>query len=265
MKWFKHFSGAHSDDKIVSIRGEFGIWGVGAYWTLLERVAEQMKDEDSPPTAHLIVSELCSFLGCKRNKLVSFLDHSQNIRGMNRELNGNVLIITIPKMRELADNYTKQAKRLRRHYVETSKQEVEVEVEVDKKKKEKTAPPTWQEVQELWNKKKYPIQEAEKFFAYYSSNGWKVGKNPMKNWRAAAGGWVMRSADFSRGKNATAREIIKMEAKRRPCEWGCGAMLTDQQIAVHPSVCPKFKQASPETIAEVRAGIDSLSKKMKIN
>jgi uncharacterized protein YdaU (DUF1376 family) len=27
--------------------------------------------------------------------------------------------------------------------------------------------------------------DAVKFHAYYTSNGWKVGKNPMKNWKAA--------------------------------------------------------------------------------
>ena len=28
--------------------------------------------------------------------------------------------------------------------------------------------------------------EAEKFFNYYESNGWRVGKNPMKNWKTSA-------------------------------------------------------------------------------
>jgi hypothetical protein len=32
-------------------------------------------------------------------------------------------------------------------------------------------------------------EEAEKFFDYYTSNGWKVGKNPMKDWRATARNW----------------------------------------------------------------------------
>ncbi len=32
-------------------------------------------------------------------------------------------------------------------------------------------------------------QFAEKFHSFYESNGWKVGKNPMKNWKAAIGTW----------------------------------------------------------------------------
>ena len=31
--------------------------------------------------------------------------------------------------------------------------------------------------------------DAERFFDYYESNGWKVGKNAMKDWRAAVRNW----------------------------------------------------------------------------
>jgi hypothetical protein len=32
----------------------------------------------------------------------------------------------------------------------------------------------------------------EQFFDYFQSNGWKVGKNPMKDWKAALRNWVRR-------------------------------------------------------------------------
>ncbi len=32
----------------------------------------------------------------------------------------------------------------------------------------------------------------EAFIAFYESNGWKVGKNPMKDWRAAVRTWEQR-------------------------------------------------------------------------
>jgi hypothetical protein len=37
-----------------------------------------------------------------------------------------------------------------------------------------------------------PEATAVKFHAYYTSNGWKVGKNPMKNWKAAFVSWTTR-------------------------------------------------------------------------
>ncbi len=36
-------------------------------------------------------------------------------------------------------------------------------------------------------------REAERFFYYYESQGWKVGKNQMKNWKMAASGWISRN------------------------------------------------------------------------
>lgn len=33
---------------------------------------------------------------------------------------------------------------------------------------------------------------SKKFFCHYESNGWKVGKNSMKSWKAAADQWRAR-------------------------------------------------------------------------
>jgi len=34
--------------------------------------------------------------------------------------------------------------------------------------------------------------EAEKMFNYYESNGWQVGRNKMKDWKAAARNWISK-------------------------------------------------------------------------
>ena len=49
--------------------------------------------------------------------------------------------------------------------------------------------PKLEEVRSLFQEKGCPA-EAEKFFDYYEANGWRVGKNPMKNWRAAVANWL---------------------------------------------------------------------------
>lgn len=49
--------------------------------------------------------------------------------------------------------------------------------------------PALEEIKLLFSKSGMPMPEAEKFFNYYESNGWRVGKNPMKNWRGAAANW----------------------------------------------------------------------------
>lgn len=43
--------------------------------------------------------------------------------------------------------------------------------------------------------------QAKLFINHYESNGWKVGKNSMKNWPAAAAGWKERMKNYTNGSN----------------------------------------------------------------
>lgn len=49
--------------------------------------------------------------------------------------------------------------------------------------------PTEEEIKLHFSKAGLPMIEAEKFFNHYESNGWLVGRNPMKSWTAAATNW----------------------------------------------------------------------------
>ena len=40
--------------------------------------------------------------------------------------------------------------------------------------------------------------QSERFYNYYESNGWKVGKNKMVNWKSSASGWLSRNNDFKK-------------------------------------------------------------------
>lgn len=50
------------------------------------------------------------------------------------------------------------------------------------------SPPTPEEVREYCAEKGYTL-DAERFVDYYISNGWMVGKNRMKDWKAAVRTW----------------------------------------------------------------------------
>ena len=45
---------------------------------------------------------------------------------------------------------------------------------------------------------------SEKWFDYYESNGWLVGKNKMKNWRAAVRTWKNNNLS----NNVTTPQVI---------------------------------------------------------
>ena len=48
--------------------------------------------------------------------------------------------------------------------------------------------PTLEEVKAYCKERNNGV-DAERWFNYYSANGWKVGKNPMKDWKAAVRTW----------------------------------------------------------------------------
>lgn len=71
-----------------------------------------------------------------------------------------------------------------------------------KKERVKFLPPEISDIKNLFLEKNSTEAEAERFFAYYQSNGWKVGKNPMKDWEAAARGWISRQDQYTQNKPA---------------------------------------------------------------
>jgi hypothetical protein len=55
--------------------------------------------------------------------------------------------------------------------------------------------PDQEQVKLLAAKMGLPSTEADKFWAYYESNGWRVGRNKMVDWHKALSGWKMRYED----------------------------------------------------------------------
>lgn len=84
--------------------------------------------------------------------------------------------------------------------------------------------PTLDEVIEYLVLEKNESQnEAEKFFDYYQANGWRVGKNPMKDWKAAARNWLKNKSNYNKqtlktnenGKQLSKQELEQQEFNRR--------------------------------------------------
>lgn len=58
----------------------------------------------------------------------------------------------------------------------------------EKHSKKKFFPPSVDDVRSYCDERGNSVNP-ESFVAYYSSNGWKVGRNPMKDWKAAVRTW----------------------------------------------------------------------------
>ena len=68
------------------------------------------------------------------------------------------------------------------------------------KPRKKFVKPSLQEVSEYCTERKNTVSP-EKFLNYYEANGWRVGRNPMKDWRAAVRNWEQN--EKAGGKNAS--------------------------------------------------------------
>lgn len=104
---------------------------------------------------------------------------------------------------EEIENNSKQIKQKKQlsgiDLIETKKQEAKAETKEETKelkkdnltviqKKQNFQKPTFEEVQAYCQERKNNVDVA-RWFDYYTANGWKVGKNAMKDWRAAVRTW----------------------------------------------------------------------------
>lgn len=69
--------------------------------------------------------------------------------------------------------------------------------------------PQLEEVKAYCDERKNGI-DADKFFNHYESIGWKVGKNPMKDWKAAIRTWE-RNTDNTQPQRPSKKRLATME------------------------------------------------------
>ena len=84
--------------------------------------------------------------------------------------------------------------------IDTQPKEKQIDIEEAIKAK-KFVKPTIEEILTYCRERKNFIN-AERFFDFYQSKGWKVGNQPMKDWRAAVRTWE-RSENSRSGSNTT--------------------------------------------------------------
>ena len=88
--------------------------------------------------------------------------------------------------------------------IDTDKEVInkEIEAENTKRPRRKFIKPTAEEIEAFAKDQDLRNLDAQYFYNYYESNGWMVGKNHMKDWKATAKNWNRREL-----KNKT---VIKM-------------------------------------------------------
>lgn len=68
----------------------------------------------------------------------------------------------------------------------------------ERKPQKRFTPPTLEEVKAYCQERKNNV-DAERWFDYYSANGWKVGRNGMKDWKATVRYWERKDKENGAG------------------------------------------------------------------
>lgn len=88
--------------------------------------------------------------------------------------------------------------------------------ETAKKSIKRFKKPNWEEVSEYCNERMNNV-DAKTFVDFYESKGWKIGKNPMKDWKAAVRTWEKKD-NKSNSKSKVQGQIQEWQKARQIIE-----------------------------------------------
>ena len=104
--------------------------------------------------------------------------------------------------------------------IESEKESVEQTVPAElpaappAKKQSRFIPPAIEEIKAYCREMNYVI-DAERFIDYYKSNGWKVGKNKMEDWKATVRNWARQEKQDVSGNASFDISELEAEANKK--------------------------------------------------
>ena len=224
--FFPHDFGARNDPKLLSLMESHGVGGIGVFWCIIEQIYEQggtlpLSSCKSVAFAlHVdckIIEDVVLNHGLFQNDGKMFWSESVNNRLDKRKDIANKRKEAAQKRWKSAQNENEESncnasasknnanaehcnaikgKKRKGNIKKISSKEDMKKGENDKR----FTPPLLEEVVAYISEKGYSVN-AEAFIAFYQSKNWFVGKNKMKDWRAAVVTWEKRNDSSSRGSS----------------------------------------------------------------
>ena len=132
-------------------------------------------------TGEIFISQLNEMVGTETDKAKLM----RQKRAKEKLISNNVT-------QELPECYTE---------IELEKEkELKKDIEVEGETTTRFHKPSISEIQQYCEERQNTIN-AEKFFNYYEANGWKVGKNKMKDWKACVRTWEQNEKKYATSQN----------------------------------------------------------------
>lgn len=220
MLYFNHDTQASKDDRIIALRSFMGGAAVDAYWTIIELIH---RDETELVFGEnqMLTKSVSAWLFTDEKTLMQWVEYmlevgllvlcdrtSESVIVTSERARGNIVAYQqkVETARENGKNGGRKPSKNRVGSNSVSKTNQDRTVSKRKSKSNKEdipngiskknstfSPPTVDEVKSYASEKGYAI-DAERFCDFYASKGWMVGKNKMKDWRAAVRNWNRNSA-----------------------------------------------------------------------
>jgi hypothetical protein len=120
-----------------------------------------------------------------------------SINYINKTNNSNIL-----NLGEQSQNFENENSILKKENAQEKEKKLREKKKVNFVTSSAAEKPTNEKVNAYFLEQNFPELEAQKFFNYFSSNGWLVGgKTPMVDWTAAARNWMLNANKFNTNEN----------------------------------------------------------------
>lgn len=237
--YFQHDYNARNDPKLQDVLIDLGAAGLGVYWCIIEQLYEQ---GGRLPLRSCKCIAFALHVQCDKVKLLinnyglfqndgEFFWSDSVLRRLADRKNASEKrkAAAIARWGKRVENQettlfgqcTKDANAMQVHkdcnalapYKEKeSKEKENIKENIQKKSVQRFSPPTLEEVKSYIDECGYTFA-AERFCDFYSAKGWMVGKNKMKDWRAAVRNWARGE------KERFASRAVSEQTKKVNTEW----------------------------------------------
>lgn len=210
--FFSHDANARNDLRIASMRLKYGWQGYGWYWAVIEMLREAA-DYKLPRKGYLY-DGLAHQLNSSGIEIKQFIDDCiESFELFSTDGDSFWSERLNRTMAYVAEKSQQARERAKKRWGDPNTAPAPSEGLKTKGSGPKTkpkaegqgkfSPPTLEEVKAYFSeweapdgaKSRQPDRDASKFHSYYESKNWLVGRTKMKDWKAAARGWILRSND----------------------------------------------------------------------
>lgn len=193
--WFLSFNALTNEDAGILIKA------IGNH------IKGRCEPSDLPPPLDAIACDMFEEIDAEREKYNEVCDR-RKAAAIKREHDRAQTCTNEHNCAQVEGNNNNNYKYNNNIQIQDKSKDLSREENIKEEKRKRFTPPTLEEVKAYIIEKNLNIS-AEKFVSYYESNGWRVGKNPMKDWKAACRSWNTRDDRTPASAPAQSHDIFK--------------------------------------------------------